>query len=90
MIRPFSVGLMALLGGAGSLAESPVGGPAGPATLAEAAADAGKAWQRRDFPAFVAAAAGNRLLVSLPTSPASAPLPPDQAAALLSAVCSRY
>jgi len=73
---------MAVLGGVGTLPESTLG-EAGPQTLAEAGADARKAWERRDFQAFVAAAAGNRLLVSLPAAPASAPLPPQQAAALL-------
>jgi len=82
MIRPVALGLVAVLGGAGAFPESACDDP-GPQTLAEAGADARKAWARRDFQAFVAAAAGNRLLVSLPTAPASAPLPPQQAAALL-------
>jgi hypothetical protein len=84
MIRPLAIGLVAVLGGVGALPES-APNEAGPATLAEAGADARRAWERRDFSAFVGAAAGNRLVVSLPTSPASAPLPPDQAAALLAA-----
>lgn len=82
MIRSLVVGVTALLGGAAFPSASTRGGP-GPATLAAAAADARQAWERRDLRALVAAAAGNRLLVSLPTVPASAPIPPDQAAALL-------
>ena len=83
MIRPYSIGMVALLGGAAAVSEPPSDGP-GPATLTEAGAEARKSWERRDFPAFVSAAAGNRVLVSLPNSPTSAPLPPNQAAALLS------
>lgn len=82
MIRSLVVGVVALVGGVG-LPSIPPQGWRGPATLAEAAADARQAWDRRDLRALVAAAAGNRLLVSLPTMPASAPIPPDQAAAIL-------
>lgn len=56
-----------------------------PAPLAEAGDSARAAWQRRDLAAFVGAARGGRLLVSLPGGHQSAPITPDQARALLSA-----
>lgn len=84
MIRPVAVATAVMLGGAVFRPE-PWAGGTGPATMVGAAADARNAWSHRDFSAFVAASAGNRILVSLPNVPASAPLPPDQAAALLRA-----
>jgi len=42
------------------------------------------AWERRDLAAFLAAAGGGRLLVSLPAGKQSSPVPPDQANAILS------
>ncbi|HQR18213.1 MAG TPA: hypothetical protein PK948_07570 [Gemmatimonadales bacterium] len=56
-----------------------------PASLAEAGDSARVAWQRRDLAAFLGAAGGGRLLVSLPGGQQSAPITPDQARALLSA-----
>jgi hypothetical protein len=82
MIRSLAVGAAVLLGGGGSLLLPQSGGP-GPATLAEAADDAREAWERRDLRRLIGAAAGNRLLVSVPTSSASAPVPPEQATAIL-------
>jgi hypothetical protein len=56
-----------------------------PPGLAEAGDSARVAWQRRDLAAFLGAAGGGRLLVSLPGGQQSAPITPDQARALLSA-----
>ncbi len=55
-----------------------------PASLAEAGDSARVAWQRRDLAAFLGAAGGGRILVSLPGGQQSAPITPDQARALLS------
>jgi hypothetical protein len=63
----------------------PRGRAAPSATLQEAGDSARAAWQRRDLPAFVGAAGGGRVLVSLPGGQQSAPITPDQARALLSA-----
>jgi hypothetical protein len=80
--RALLFGVAALVCGAG-LPAGPSSAGSGPATLAEAAALARQAWERRDLGGFVAAAAGNRILVSLPSTPASPPVPPDQATAIL-------
>ncbi len=58
-------------------------GPASRPSLAEVGDSARAAWERRDLRAFLAPAAGGRLLVTLPTGGQSAPITPDQGRALL-------
>lgn len=82
MIRALALmGALAL----GWTAGLPRGPAAPPVTLAEAGDSARAAWQRRDLAAFLGAAGGGRVLVSLPGGQQSAPITPDQARALLSA-----
>lgn len=71
-----------------SLAASPpvndaILSPRPPGTLRAAADSARAAWQRRDLAAFVGAAKGGRILVTLPSGRESAPIAPAQARALL-------
>jgi len=72
--------LMVAQGGASRPAPEPLRPPG---TLEEAGEAARAAWQRRDLSAFVSAAQGGRLLVSLPAGQQSAPITPDQAEAIL-------
>jgi hypothetical protein len=82
MIRTLALMATLLVGIGGPQPRRPA---TAPATLQEAGDSARTAWQRRNFPAFLGAAGGGRVLVSLPGGQQSPPITPEQARALLSA-----